>query len=257
MTLILRLAVASTCILASSPNGNQLIAAEIDNAVADVYQPLIYQSPGGGSLPYRLLEPKSVEPGEKYPLVLVLHGAGERGDDNKIQLVHVAGEFARDDRRDDYPAFVLFPQCPAGKRWVESDWGLNTGRGEFANEPSEPMRLVLELVDALAQDRAVDTGRMYVTGLSMGGMGTWFAAQAKPKRFAAMLEICGGGDPQWADRYNGIPIWIFHGQADTAVPIAQPRNGRSIGQCRSPAGTSLRRISWCWTQQLDANVSAR
>lgn len=85
MTLVLRLAVASTCILASSPNRSQLIAAEIDNAVADVYQPLIFQSPGGGSLPYRLLEPKSVEPGKKYPLVLVLHGAGERGDDNKIQ----------------------------------------------------------------------------------------------------------------------------------------------------------------------------
>jgi predicted peptidase len=201
-----------------------LTAAQVDDAVDKAFEPLVYQSPGSNdSLPYRLLKPKSVEPGMKYPLVLFLHGAGERGDDNKIQLVHGADQFARDDRREQYPAFVVFPQCPTGQRWVESDWGLQTGRGEFDDEPSDPMRLTLELVDQLAKDLPIDTDRLYVTGLSMGGMGTWFAAQAEPKRFAAMLEICGGGDPTWADRYAGIPIWIFHGQADGAVPIARNR----------------------------------
>ena len=85
------------------------------------------------------------------------------------------------------------------------------------------MRLTLELVDQLARGLAVDPNRIYVTGLSMGGMGSWYAAQAKPKRFAALLQICGGGDPLWADRYAGIPISIFHGQADGAVPIARNR----------------------------------
>ncbi len=100
--------------------------------VANAYQSLIYRSPESGeSIPYRLLKPKTIQPGEKYPLVLFLHGAGERGDENKAQLVHAADQFARDDRREQYPAFVFCPQCPIGQRWVESDWGLKTGRGEF------------------------------------------------------------------------------------------------------------------------------
>ena len=218
----LRLLPAS--LLAVSLVGTALVAAaEVDNAVAEAFEPLLYQSDSGGTLPYRLLKPQSLDSGRKYPLVLFLHGAGERGSDNKKQLVHGASDFLRQDRRAKYPAFVVAPQCPEGNRWVESDWGLKTGRGEFDDVASDPMRMVLELVDSLAESQPIDKTRIYVTGLSMGGMGTWYAAQAKPKRFAAMLEICGGGDPEWADRYTGVPIWIFHGQSDGAVPIQRNR----------------------------------
>ena len=85
------------------------------------------------------------------------------------------------------------------------------------------MKLTLELVDSFVQDNPVDHRRLYVTGLSMGGQGSWFAAAAKPNRFAALLEVCGGGDPLWADRYAGIPIWAFHGQDDNVVPISRGR----------------------------------
>jgi predicted peptidase len=193
---------------------------QISEQTLAAYAAKTFQS-DSGSLPYRVMSPASLDPGKKYPLVLFLHGAGERGDDNQIQLVHGASEFAK--RREDYPAFVIFPQCPKEKRWVESSWDLPTGRGEFADEPAISMQLALELVDSFTNEHPVDPDRIYVTGLSMGGQGTWFAAATQPKRFAAMLEVCGGGDPTWADRYAGLPIWAFHGQVDNVVPISRGR----------------------------------
>lgn len=194
-----------------------------------------------GDLNYRLLTPKGFSPGtsggatdaapddatdgEKYPLVVFLHGSGERGDDNTAQLTHAAIEFLRPDRRDAFPAFVVFPQCPKDGRWVETPWDLKSGFKAFPEAPSEPMADVLDLVDDLVQRYPVDGNRVYVAGLSMGGQGAWFAAAMKPKSFAAMIAVCGGGDPSWADRYAGIPVWVFHGSADTAVPV---RRGREM-----------------------------
>lgn len=189
------------------------------------YQSHVFKSAlvDGATLPFRMLVPQTIERGEKYPLVLFLHGAGERGVDNQAQLVHGASEFLQADRRAKYPAFVIFPQCPQEKRWVESDWNLKSGRGEFPLAPSVSMRLALEMVDHLCHEFPVDLDRCYVTGLSMGGQGAWYAAAAEPKRFAAMLEVCGGGDPSWADRYQGVPIWAFHGQDDNVVPVHRGR----------------------------------
>ena len=85
------------------------------------------------------------------------------------------------------------------------------------------MAATLELVDSLVQQLPVDPNRLYVTGLSMGGQGSWFAAAHPPHRFAALLEVCGGGDPTWATDYSGIPIWAFHGQDDGVVPISRAR----------------------------------
>lgn len=199
---------------------------QVTPELLELYQPAHFEAvdaatEGGAKLPYRLMSPPQVEQGERYPLVLFLHGAGERGNDNEKQLVHGAAEFAK--RRNSYPAYVLFPQCPPGKRWVESDWSLPSGRGEFPTEPSAPMAATLALVDSLVSELPIDPERLYVTGLSMGGQGTWFAAVAPPKRFAAMLEVCGGGDPSWAERYQGIPVWALHGQADKVVPISRAR----------------------------------
>lgn len=177
-----------------------------------------------GELNYRLLTPASLAgDDQKFPLVLFLHGAGERGDDNTAQLTHVAAEFLRPNRRDVYPSFVVFPQCPIEKRWVETPWDLISGEGTFPPEPSETMGRVLAMVDELIARYPVDTSRVYVAGLSMGGQGSWFAAAAKPNRFAAMIEVCGGGDPSWVDRYAGIPIWAFHGTDDKVVPVQRGR----------------------------------
>lgn len=227
-------------------------AADRDDLLAR-YEAKTFRSADGGQLSYRIMAPPQIEPGEKYPLVLFLHGAGERGDDNQKQLVHAAADFARADRREKYPAFVIFPQCPTGHRWVESPWDLPSGRGEFPEQPSMPMQLVLSLVDEMVAKHPVDASRLYVTGLSMGGQGSWYAAVAEPKRFAAMLEVCGGGDPSWAERYAGTPIWAFHGQDDNVVPVAR---GREMISALTEAGhhPELRYVEYpgvghnSWTQ---------
>lgn len=186
-----------------------------------------FQAKSFDGLPYRLLVPPQADqaehPGKAYPLVLFLHGAGERGDDNERQLKHVASEFLRPDRRDKHPAYVIFPQCPAEQRWVETPWDLKSGSGQFPAEPSDPMAKVLALVDSMIAELPIDPARVYVTGLSMGGQGTWFASAQKPQRFAAMVQVCGGGDPTWATQYAGLPIWVFHGQTDPVVPVLRAR----------------------------------
>jgi predicted peptidase len=199
------------------------VSAEVNDGHSGQYRPDAFTGASGISLPYRILTPKQLDPGKKYPLVLFLHGAGERGSDNKKQLVHAAADFASPSRMKQFPAFVVFPQCPTNQRWVESPWELPTGRGEFDSHPSKPMAAALELVDSLVGELPIDRDRLYVTGLSMGGQGAWFAAANKPHRFAAMLEVCGGGDPTWAADYAGIPIWALHGQDDGVVPISRAR----------------------------------
>jgi predicted peptidase len=224
------LPLAVVVIAAAILSGGQrswVVGAEVEPEVLALFSASVYRSADGETLPYRLMAPAGLsESGGQptaYPLVLFLHGSGERGDDNVSQLVHAAREFARQDRRQDFPAFVLFPQCPQDQRWVESDWELASGRDQFPQQPSTPMRLVLELVDRLVSELPVDPRRVYVTGLSMGGMGSWYAAGASPDRFAAMLEVCGGGDPSWAERYSGVPVWAFHGQSDAVVPVSRGR----------------------------------
>ncbi len=174
-----------------------------------------------GQLPYRLMAPKKIEAGKRYPLVLFLHGSGERGNDNASQLVHAAKDFVR--LRDQYPAFVIFPQCPLEKRWVETSWEDESGAGTFPDQPSAAMTMALAIVDEVAREHPVDSDRMYVCGLSMGGFGSWYAAATAPNRFAAAVAVCGGGDPQWADRYAGIPIWAHHGEADSTVSVHRSR----------------------------------
>lgn len=199
------------------------VSAQVTTDLLGQYQAKVFTGPKGNSIPYRMLSPANVEPGKSYPLVLFLHGAGERGTDNKAQLVHAAAEFASAERVNQYPAYVIFPQCPSEQRWVESAWDLPSGRGEFETTPSKPMKASLQLVDSLARSLPIDPQRLYVAGLSMGGQGTWFAAASEPHRFAAMLEVCGGGDPTWAEQYDGIPVWAFHGQNDGVVPISRAR----------------------------------
>lgn len=199
------------------------VRAQGNNPVLQKYTAEVFSGSNGNTIPYRILAPASIERGKQYPLVLFLHGAGERGSDNKKQLVHGAADFASPKRMQQFPAFVVFPQCPNEKRWVESPWDLPSGSGEFDVVPSQPMKAALELVDTLVTELPVDPSRVYVTGLSMGGQGAWFAAATKPRRFAALLEVCGGGDPTWVADYQGMPIWALHGQKDGVVPISRAR----------------------------------
>jgi len=177
---------------------------------------------GGNVLPYRLMSPANPKPGQKYPLVIFLHGAGERGNDNNVQLVHGVKEFANAQAREKFPCFLIAPQCPTGKRWVEVDWSAK--QHDMPPKPSEPLNWLLALLEQMKKEKPIDTDRIYVTGLSMGGYGTWDLLSRHAEMFAAAVPVCGGGDEAKASVMKGVPIWVFHGAKDTAVIPERSRN---------------------------------
>lgn len=194
---------------------------EAANAPTDLFEPREFVGEGGESLQYRLLKPADFDPDKKYPLVIFLHGAGERGDDNKAQLKHGMANFCTPEARSKYPCYVLAPQCPMGQRWADVDWSADA----IAMNPdaSESMKLTLALVDSMLEDAAIDPQRIYITGLSMGGFGTWDAIARRPEFFAAALPICGGADTSTAMKVKDIPISCFHGDEDRSVKVELSR----------------------------------
>ena len=176
----------------------------------------------GKVIPYRILLPKGFSPKKKYPLILVLHGSGERGNDNEAQLVHGSGLFLKEDIRNSYQAIVVFPQCAA-----ESSWSKIDVKGDFPDrefiffedaEPTADMVLLEGLLKQLKKEYKIDRTRMYVGGLSMGGMGTFELVRRNPKMFAAAFPICGGANPLISKRLRKLDWWVFHGDADNVVP---------------------------------------
>lgn len=215
--------------MVSAMHAQNLAAPAADPAAA--FEARVFTSASGASLPYRLLTPEAIEPQRRYPLVVFLHGAGERGSDNAAQLVHGGRNFADAAMRRRHPAFVIFPQCPAEQKWVEVPWDGKT-HGMPA-EPSGPLGSVLELVAALGQELPVDTNRVYGVGLSMGGFGTWDVLQRRPELLAAAVVVCGGGDPAHAKAFASTPVWAFHGADD---PVVVPDRSRSMIAALEAAG---------------------
>ncbi len=182
----------------------------------------VFKDSAGAALPYQLMTPVKIEAGKKYPLVIFLHGAGERGVDNEKQVVHGVPQFASEENRKKHPCFLIAPQCPEGKKWVEVDWSADTHA--MPKEPSPASKLTLDLIDATVKDLPIDTKRIYLTGLSMGGYGTWDLLARKPELFAAGVPVCGGADEHTAATLTKMPLWVFHGAKDTAVKPQRSRN---------------------------------
>lgn len=173
---------------------------------------LAYEAEGqpAREVAYRLLKPAKIEPGKKYPVVLFLHGAGERGSDNARQLLYLPTWMADAEHQERYPCFLIAPQCPSSKWWA--------GRGDGSEMP-----IVEKLLDATLAEFPIDPNRVYLTGLSMGGYGSWALAARRPEQYAAVVPICGGGDPKQAEKLVKIPIWAVHGNKDSVVPVSQSR----------------------------------
>lgn len=197
------------------------------------YEPVSHYDEKGDLTPYNFLQPVRNETIEKYPLVVFLHGAGERGNDNNAQLTHIAPIFLQDSIRKKYPSYVLFPQCPENKTWSPVD----VVNGEWLPlenaEATGPMKRLITIIDEFIETHDVDTNRIYISGLSMGGYGTFDILTRMPGTFAAALPICGGANLANASNYSHVPMKIFHGAKDQAVPV---KLSRSIYQVLKAAG---------------------
>jgi lysophospholipase L1-like esterase/poly(3-hydroxybutyrate) depolymerase len=209
--------------------------APITVRAADEYEPRTFSGAEGAMLNYRLLKPRDFDATKKYPLVLFLHGAGERGTDNLVQLKHGAPLFLKAEARQKYPCFVIAPQCPPEQTWsAVKGW---TGPNAFEEEPTAPMKLVFGAVDALLKEFPIDQDRLYVTGLSMGGYGTWDILTRQPQRWAAAVPVCGGGDASRIAPAKGVALWAIHGLLDPVVPVI--RSQEMIAALEAAGGKPL------------------
>lgn len=182
----------------------------------------------GYRLNYRILYPENYQPGEKYPVLLFLHGAGERGSDNEAQLRHGGDMLASHANRTKFPALVIAPQCPEDKSW--STYKRPAKEGEARSYPpaaaiTPEMAAVKELLDTYIDKGMVDTRRIYITGLSMGGMGTFDMVCRFPDLFAAATPVCGGANVDRLTRYKGRTAFsIYHGAVDRTVDVQWSRD---------------------------------
>lgn len=195
----------------------------------DLFAKETYISTSGEVLPFRILKPLNFDAKKKYPVVLFLHGAGERGDNNEAQLTHGASTFLLEKYRTEYPCFVIAPQCPKEGYWASASitrdkYPLEI-KFDYAKDITPALDAAIELLASYRAEKFIDTSRVYITGLSMGGMGTFEAVGRFPKLFAAAAPVCGGGDTEF---YNAsaakVPFWIFHGDKDNVVSVEHSRN---------------------------------
>lgn len=176
---------------------------------------------GPDTLPYRLLLPLNYEPSKKYPLILFLHGAGERGRNNEAQLTHGSTLFLADSNRQRFPAIVVFPQCPDSSYWsnvqITRDSSGRTFNFQEGGAPTRAMAMVENLLEELQRQYKLKSDQLYVMGLSMGGMGTYELVRRHPDLFAAAVPICGGAQPATARALTRPKWWVFHGAKDNVV----------------------------------------
>ena len=191
----------------------------------------------GGKLPYRLFAPAQAGPQRKVPLVILLHGTSGRGTDNAGQFTGGnalgAAFFSSAKNQEQFPCFVLVPQCPPDDQWARTDY--RTGRYDQTPEPGRTMRLLIELIRSTISERAVDADRVYVVGNSMGGYGAWDLLTRETAMFAAAVPICGGGDVSRAAGIAPLPVWVFHGETDPIVDVGH--STRMVAALRQAGGT--------------------
>ncbi len=173
------------------------------------------------TLLYRYYAPDYNE-GQKIPLLIYLHGAAENGNNNKKQLTGGLVYFMRDSIKANYPCAIFAPQCPKSTNWVDTD--IKSLQNTVTPRPAKPMEMVFTIIDSLKKLEYIDSNRIYITGISYGGFGTWDAITRRPGLFAAAVPLCGGGDTSKASSISRVNVWAFHGDRDDVVAPAQTGN---------------------------------
>ena len=205
-----------------------LIASHSFGQDYSLYEKKLFISKGD-TMPYRLLLPENYDAAKKYPLILFMHGSGERGTNNTSQLIHGGALFLRDSIRKGYPAIVVLPQGSPDGTWAnatgEKDTSDKPKRIFFTGgKPTRDMVLVQRLVKSVLHEYPVNKKQVYVGGLSLGGMGTFEIVGRNPRLFAAAFPICGGANVGIAPKLKHTSWWVFHGAEDRAVDPAFSKN---------------------------------
>ena len=166
-----------------------------------------FKNADGTESPYVLFVPASYDGKTEVPVILFLHGAGETKGGAKKPVEVGLGPVLKSQEKE-FPAIVIIPQAET------RGWGVETANAKRA----------LAMLDTVTKEYKTDAKRTYLTGLSMGGYGTWSIVAAHPDKFAAIVPICGGGDPKAAEKFKDVPCWVFHGDKDAAVPVQRSRD---------------------------------
>jgi predicted peptidase len=205
---------------------------------ANAFVTRVFTNGQGQSLTYYLYVPYNYSPQRSYPLVLVLHGGGEHSHPNWTAGQNKAILFRNDyvqvwepgynvpynpQVQQHWPSFIVIPQIPVGHQWVNVP--VHAGSYSQPAQPATSLLLTKELLDALQkQYQGIDAGRLYITGISLGGYGVWDAIERWPDYFAAAIPIAGAGDPSKAAVLKNLPIWAFQGADDQTVPVSGSRD---------------------------------
>jgi predicted peptidase len=224
---------AASIASAQEPPASTEVATDPRESIKAFEGEQVFTGTEGHALDYRLEPPREFEEGARYPLVLCLHGVGGGTQAGRVLS-----------KRQPEPCFVLVPSV----RTKEFSW---------AGRRIKAMPTVLELIDDLVQRLPIDPDRIYVTGQSMGGQGTWGAIAARPDFFAAAVPVCGGWQTSDAERIKHVPVWVFHGDADKVVPTRYSREMvealRSVGG--TPKYTEYPGVSHnSWTRAYDTEA---
>lgn len=182
--------------------GPSVVAADAKTG----FVPKSYKNADGTTSEYVVFVPHAYDGTKEFPVILFLHGAGETKGGTKMPVEQGLGPHVKRNEKT-FPAFVVIPQSE------KRTWKADSDDGKRA----------IAMLDATQKEYKTDGTRQYLTGLSMGGYGTWSVAAAYPERWACMVPVCGGGDPKDADKIKGIPCWCWHGDKDTAVKVEKSR----------------------------------
>lgn len=209
----------------------------------DEFEKKVFRTASGDVLNYRLLRPENAQENEKYPLVIFLHGAGERGSDNEKQLFHGSQMWLDPVNRKEYPAYVLFPQCPENYYWAYVERpSVFLSKKMLADFPISPIMVVLkQLIDSYLSLPQIDKNRVYIIGISMGAMGVYDMTVRYPEIFAAAIPICGIVNPKRLEAAKEVKFRLFHGDADNIVP---PLGSRRAYKALKKAGADVQYIEF-------------
>ncbi|MBQ8719476.1 MAG: prolyl oligopeptidase family serine peptidase [Clostridia bacterium] len=193
--------------------------------LAEMMYALQFTASNGVTLPYRLYVPSDYDPSRSYPVLLMMHGSGDRGNDNISQIQSMVPQVFSQTASPVLDAIVVAPQCPKdkGQKWVNATWADGTYNINTTAETKE-IAAVVEILEMLEEKYSCDTNRRYVMGLSMGGYATWDLIARHTEMFTAAIPICGGADTSTATKLKDMPIWAAHGRVDTVVPFAGSEN---------------------------------